>query len=139
MTLIHCMASWLKPLKHQFLPAGRVQSTWPAGPKITLRFPRLFVYIYFFFVCPHLSRAQQLHHVHCCHATLQCRLDDSRLTESGNTKSEQLLVVHTGSLTNREWLPGELLSGSECRRPGWLNIRLVPLIFTPVQCMCVII
>ena len=28
-----------------FLPAGRVRSAWPAGPKITLRFPRLFVYM----------------------------------------------------------------------------------------------
>ena len=23
------------------------------------------------------------------------------------------------TVTNREWLPGELLSGSECQRPGW--------------------
>ena len=28
-------------------------------------------------------------------------------------------MVPTESLTNREWLPGELLNGSECRRPGW--------------------
>ena len=31
-------------------------------------------------------------------------------------------------LTNREWLPGELLSGSERCTPGWfldMNIRLV--------------
>ena len=41
-----------------------------------------------------------------------------RLTESGNTRSEQLLVVPTELLTNREWLPGELLSGSERQRPG---------------------
>jgi len=34
-----------------FLPASRVLHTWPAGPKITLRFPRLYVR-------PHLSRAQ---------------------------------------------------------------------------------
>jgi len=32
---------------------------------------------------------------------------------------EQLLVVPTESLTNREWLPGELLNGSEHRRPSW--------------------
>ena len=49
----------------------------------------------------------------------QRRRDDARLTESGNARTEQLLVVPTESLTNREWLPGELLNGSECRRPGW--------------------
>jgi len=49
----------------------------------------------------------------------QRRRDDARLTESGNTRSEQLLVVHTESLTNTEWLPGELLSGSECQMPSW--------------------
>ena len=38
------------------------------------------------------------------------RRDDARLTESGNARSEQLLVVPTGTLTNSEWLPGELLS-----------------------------
>ena len=42
-----------------FLPASRTQSTWPAGPKIALCFPRLQVYIYIYlFVHPHLSRAQ---------------------------------------------------------------------------------
>jgi len=30
----------------KFLPANRARSTWPAGPKITLHFPRLLVYIY---------------------------------------------------------------------------------------------
>ena len=45
--------------------------------------------------------------------------NDVRLIESGNARSEQLLVVPTESLTNREWLPGELLSGSEHRRPSW--------------------
>ena len=49
----------------------------------------------------------------------QRRRDDARLTESGNARSEQLLVVPTESLTNREWLPRELLSGSERRSPGW--------------------
>ena len=40
-----------------FLPAGRVQSAWLAGPKITLTmyFSRLYLCI---FVCPHLSCAQ---------------------------------------------------------------------------------
>ena len=32
----------------------------------------------------------------------QRRRDDARLTESGNARSEQLLVVPTESLTNRE-------------------------------------
>ena len=49
----------------------------------------------------------------------QCRRDDTRLTKSGNARSEQLLVMPTESLTNREWLLGELLSGLECRRAGW--------------------
>ena len=49
----------------------------------------------------------------------QRRRDDARLTESGNARSEQLLVVPTESLTNRQRLLGELLSGSERRRPGW--------------------
>jgi len=34
----------------------------------------------------------------------QRRQDDARLTESGNARSEQLLVVPTESLTNRVWL-----------------------------------
>ena len=34
----------------------------------------------------------------------QCRRDDARLTESGNARSEQLLVVPTELLTNRVWL-----------------------------------
>jgi len=43
----------------------------------------------------------------------QRRRDGVRLTESGNARSEQLLVVPTELLTNREWLPGELLNGLE--------------------------
>ena len=31
--------------QQSFLPAGRARSTRPAGPKITLRFPRLYIYI----------------------------------------------------------------------------------------------
>jgi len=49
----------------------------------------------------------------------QCKHDDTRLTESGNARSKQLLMVPTESLTNRKWLPGELLGGLEHRRPGW--------------------
>jgi len=44
----------------------------------------------------------------------QHRCDDARLTKSGNARREQLLVMPTELLTKREWLPGELLSGSEC-------------------------
>ena len=49
----------------------------------------------------------------------QHRCDDVRLTESGNARRMQLLVMPTESLTNREWMPGELLSGSECRKLSW--------------------
>ena len=38
----------------------------------------------------------------------QHRRDDVRLTESGNARSKQLLVVLTESLTNRDWLPGHV-------------------------------
>jgi len=34
----------------------------------------------------------------------QCRRDDARLTESGNARSKQLLVVPTELLTKRVWL-----------------------------------
>ena len=39
----------------------------------------------------------------------QHRRDNARLTDSRNTRSEQLLVIPTESLTNRKWLPRELL------------------------------
>ena len=52
-----------------------------------------------------------------------------RLTESENARSEQLLVMPTQLLTNREWLPGELLSGSNVEGLADLNIRLVSLHF----------
>jgi len=59
----------------------------------------------------------------------QRRRDDSRLADSGDARSEQLLVMPTESLlTNGEWLSGELLSGSERQTPSWfldMNIRLV--------------
>jgi len=48
----------------------------------------------------------------------QRRRDDTRLTESRNARSEQLLMVPTGSLTNREIMAAR--RGSECRRPGWV-------------------
>ena len=40
----------------------------------------------------------------------QCRRDNKSLTKSGNARSKQ----PTESLTNRQWLPGELLSGLKC-------------------------
>ena len=43
----------------------------------------------------------------------QRRHDDERLAKSRNARSEQLLVMPTELLTNREWLPGELMSGLE--------------------------
>jgi len=49
----------------------------------------------------------------------QRRCNDTRLTKSRNARSKQLLVMPTESLTNRELLLGELLSKSECQRPGW--------------------
>ena len=61
----------------------------------------------------------------------QRRRDDSRLTESGDARSEQLLMIVMPTeplLTNGEWLSGELLSGSERQMPSWfldMNIRLV--------------
>ena len=58
----------------------------------------------------------------------QRRHDDVKLTQNENARSEKLLVMPTVSLTNREWLQGELLSGSECQRPTGLyiwNMRLV--------------
>jgi len=48
----------------------------------------------------------------------QRRCNDARLTKSRNARSEQLLMVPTESLTNREWLPGELLSGSNVEGPA---------------------
>ena len=42
----------------------------------------------------------------------QRRRGSARLTESGNVRSKHLLVVPTESLTNRQQLLGELLSGS---------------------------
>ena len=49
----------------------------------------------------------------------QRRHDGVRLIENRTARREQLLVMPTESLTNREWLPGELLSGLERRRPAW--------------------
>jgi len=48
----------------------------------------------------------------------QRRHDDVRLTKSGDARSEQLLVMPTVLLTNREWLPGQLFSGSNIEGPA---------------------
>jgi len=51
----------------------------------------------------------------------QRRRDDARLTESGN---------ETELLTNRQRMLGELLSGSERRRPGWfLDMKYETCVF----------
>jgi len=52
----------------------------------------------------------------------QHRRNNARPTESGNARSEQLLMVPLQSLTDRQWLPGELLSGSEHSK-AWLVLR----------------
>jgi len=52
----------------------------------------------------------------------QRRRDDTRLTESRDARSEQLLVMPTESLSSREWLPGEHW------RPGWfLDMKYLTL------------
>jgi len=42
--------------------------------------------------------------------------NNARLTESGNTRSEQLLVMPTELLTDSEWLPWKLLTGLGCSK-----------------------
>ena len=117
-----------------YQPATHEARSQLAGPKITSRFARLFVYIYLC-VCtyhvrnnyvtyivamrPYFSRLcdSALRRLLCVAAMSsydfemdtekqrQSRRDDARLTESGNARSEQLLlVVTTESLTNRVWL-----------------------------------
>jgi len=56
--------------------------------------------------------------------------DAARLTESRNARSEKLLVPTELLIkTNREWLPGELLSGLEHQRPGWfLDMKIIKLV-----------
>jgi len=63
----------------------------------------------------------------------QCS-NNARLTESGNTRSEQLLVMLAELLTNREWLPGEFLCGPERQRLSW-NIRLVQMKWPTTFCI----
>jgi len=55
----------------------------------------------------------------------QHRRDDARLTESGNTRSEQLNTHGAYRVANQQSLA--CLSGSECRRPGWfLDMNTCP-------------
>jgi len=133
-----------------FLLASRVRSTRPAGPKITLCFPHLYLSLcvrtyhmrnncitYIVAMQPYLSWLWQFRRLHFYEFEMdtekqrQRRRDDTRLTESGDARSkQQLLVMPTELLvTNGEWLPGELLSWSKRQMPGWfldMNIRLVP-------------
>ena len=44
----------------------------------------------------------------------QHRHNNERFTECRNAKSKQVLVISTELLTDREWLPGKILSGLEC-------------------------
>jgi len=60
-----------------------------------------------------------------------------KLTESRNARSEQLLVMPTELLTNGEWLPGKLLSGSEHQRYKMVldtNINLFQPIISILLC-----
>ena len=117
-----------------FLPAGCMRNAWPAGPKITLRFMCLHLcvstlssvqYLRHVAMPSYFSRLWQIRWLLCVvvqhsykfkmdtEKQRQHRCDDSRLTKSRNARSKQLTAMPTESLTNREWLPGELLSGSE--------------------------
>ena len=127
--------------KKQFLPAGRAR---PAGPKITLLFPRLYICASALITCTIITSHTLLPcdltlvdfgNVDGCFAWLlwvayhsydfemdtekqrQCRRDNVRLTESGNAWSEQLNTRGAYRAANQHSLA--CLSGSERRRPGW--------------------
>ena len=59
---------------------------------------------------------------------IQCEADWER--------KHQLLVVSTESLTSRQWLPGELLGGSEHQRPGWFLDMKYQTCFLLFVCLC---
>ena len=71
----------------------------------------------------------------------QRRHNDSRLTESGDARSEQLLVMPTESLlSNGEWLPGELLSGLERRTRWFLHVdKNIGLVLAESNCNWLIV
>jgi len=68
------------------------------------------MYIYYLCGYPGIEKQRQRRH------------DNVRLTESA--RSEQLLVMPTESLTNREWLPGELL-GVYQNVEGWAGFLVM--------------
>ena len=132
-----------------FLPASRAQSTWPAGPKITLRFPCLLVYIYIYLcvrtyhvrnnyityivaMWPYFSRLRQFRPLLCVAAMSslpQLRLWDgcweaeaSRRNDARLTESgnaRSKLLNTRGAYRVAIQQSFACLSGSECRRPGW--------------------
>ena len=94
-------------IKIHLLPAGRALCAWPAGPKITLLFPRLLVCASTLITCAIITSRKLLPcDLQSTSAQLwstthydfemdtekqrQRRRDDARLTESGNARSEQL-------------------------------------------------
>ena len=65
------------------------------------------------------------------------RHNDTRPTDGRSARTEQLLVMPMKPLTDLEWLPGELLSGSECLKAG-LDFRYeISGLFFPHMAFCV--
>ena len=100
----------------------------PAGPKITLCFPRLFESIYICVSLPYHVRNNYITYIVAMRPYLGWILrsrGNVGVTTWGSPKAEMPEVssyswcLPTEWLTNREWLPGGLLSGSEHWRPGW--------------------
>ena len=126
-----------------FLPAGRTRSVWPAGPKITFRFPHLLVYMYVrtyhvhivamwpYFILVDFGNLDGcfvyllwvVYHSYEFEMDTESRGNVDTMTRGWlrveTPDCEQLLVVPMDLLTNRVWLSGVLLSGSERWRPGW--------------------
>ena len=73
-------------------------------------------------------RSQAQLHVQDTEKPKQCRCNDVRLTESRNTRSEQLLLMHVmptelstcGLKWDWEWLPGSYPVDRNIQRPCWL-------------------
>ena len=114
----------------------------PVGPKITLPFLHLYIYVcvctyhvrnnyvtYIVAMRPYLLNRLRLLCVAAMSSLPQLRLQmdtekqrqrrraDERLTESGDARSEQLNTCGAYRVTNQQSLA--CLSGSERRRPGW--------------------
>jgi len=135
-----CKEMDLCPIR-ALLPASCTRSAWPAGPKITLLFSRLLVRASALITCAIITSrtllpcSLTLVNLDSCFAQLlwvvyhsynfemdtakqrQHSRDDTRLTESGNTRSEQLNTRGAYRVANQQSLA--CLSGSERRRPGW--------------------